>query len=97
MSLRARAGAALVAAVIVLLATPAVASAHAYLTHTSPQKSPIRFRHHVLSLDEKIIERATALLQASRDGFGDFHVRHGNIAHSKVHRRHSAACGTGGS
>jgi copper transport protein len=60
MSLRARSGAALTAAVVLLLATPAVASAHAYLTHTSPLPNAILAaspRRAALTYDEAVEPR----------------------------------------
>jgi copper transport protein len=60
MSLRARNGAALTAAVVLVLATPAVASAHAYLTHTSPLPNAILAaspRRVALTYDEAVEPR----------------------------------------
>jgi copper transport protein len=60
MSLRARSGAALAAAVVLLLATPAVASAHAYLTHTSPLPNAVLAaspRRVALTYDEAVEPR----------------------------------------
>ncbi len=60
MSLRARGGAALATAVAILLATPAAASAHAYLTHTSPLPNAILAsspRRVALTYDEAVEPR----------------------------------------
>jgi copper transport protein len=71
MSLRARAGAALAAAVIVLLATPAVASAHAYLTHTSPLPNAVLAvspRTVQLTFDEAVEPRFAIISVTDADG-----------------------------
>jgi copper transport protein len=60
MSLRARGGAALATAVAILLATPAAASAHAYLTHTSPLPNAVLAsspRRVALTYDEAVEPR----------------------------------------
>jgi copper transport protein len=60
MSLRARGGAALATAVAILVATPAAASAHAYLTHTSPLPNAILAsspRRVALTYDEAVEPR----------------------------------------